>query len=118
MLSLPPRQRDVPHQIVWRHILLPLYIQFCKLFTVIVFYYSGSPMTAIVTRIRLRMVSLGESFPDSQVHRNADPTTTTIITNIAQTTHRTTGDRTVVAIRLTILTGGVPRLTVDSGQIL
>ena len=23
VLSLPPRQRDVPHQIVWRHILLP-----------------------------------------------------------------------------------------------
>ena len=23
VLSLPPRQRDVPHQILWRHILLP-----------------------------------------------------------------------------------------------
>lgn len=49
VLSLPPRQRDVPHQIVWRHILLPS-SDTRKLGLLGLFFLSGPPMGSLVLR--------------------------------------------------------------------
>ena len=46
----------------------------------------------------------GEPFPESHVQYRVDPMTMTITTDSVQSTHRAIGDRTVFAMRLTILT--------------